>query len=147
MYCGEKEECTALQSHGTEQVAPIFCHDAAANSMVYLIVNGVSEAELHREVNKERCAQSDVQLRGKGREGCVKALLNRQDFLSTVSAWWMTQSVVCYTNGCYISVWVIHLNLCHGSIIMDAVLGTKRNCFSYGYLYNFVQCSREDAFL
>lgn len=56
MYCGEKEECTALQSHGTEQVATIFCHDAAANSMVYLIVNGVSEAELHREVNKERGA-------------------------------------------------------------------------------------------
>lgn len=64
MYCGEKEKCTALQSHGTEQVAPIFCHDAAANSMVYLIVNGVSEAELHREVNKERCA---AEREGQGR--------------------------------------------------------------------------------
>lgn len=49
----------AHQSHRREKVASILCRDAAADSIVHLIVNSVSVPEPYREVNKVctvRCA-------------------------------------------------------------------------------------------
>lgn len=83
----------AHQSHRREKVASVLCRDAAADSIVHLIVNSVSVPEPYREVNEVctvRCAaesQGHSQCcsycaEGKeGKEGCAKVPPGRQDFL------------------------------------------------------------------